>query len=149
MMGGILLVLRLLIAASLYLFLGWVMLSLWQNLRYQKEIISFRQVPEIGLRIENQGSPQINRYNRSVVTIGRGPDCECVLISEKVSAHHARLSFYQNQWWIEDLNSTNGSYLNDEQIFESAVVVDGDHLRCGDVEMTILLQNGLNRAFGG
>ena len=149
MMGGILLVLRLLIATSLYLFLGWVMVNLWQNLRYQKEIISFKQVPVIGLRIENQDSPQIYRYNKSVVIIGRGPDCECVLNSEKVSAHHARLSFYQNQWWIEDLNSTNGSFLNEEQIFESAVVVDGDHLRCGDVEMKILLQNGLDRDFRG
>ena len=148
MIGGILLVLRLLIAASLYLFLGWVMVSLWQNLRYQKEIVSFRQVPEIGLRIENQDAPQIYRFNKSVVIIGRGPDCECVLFFFFFSVHHARLSFYQNQWWIEDLNSTNGSFLNEEQIFESAVVVDGDHLRCGDVEMIILFQNGLTRAFG-
>lgn len=71
--------------------------------------------------------------------IGRDPDCECTLPSEKVSVRHARLSYHQNQWWIDDLNSTNGSFLNQEPILASAVVVDGDHLRCGDVVMTILL----------
>lgn len=137
MSGVILLVLRLLLAISLYVFLAWVMISLWQNLRYQQEVISTRQVPSIGLHFEHQGSVQVQRFRKPVVTIGRDPDCECTLVSEKVSLHHARLSYHQNQWWIEDLNSTNGSFLNEEPILASAVVVDGDRLRCGDVVITI------------
>ena len=43
------------------------------------------------------------RYRNSEITIGRDPACECSLNSGKVSANHARLSFSQNQWWIEDL----------------------------------------------
>lgn len=145
MIGVILLILRLLMAISLYLFLGWVVLSLWQNLKYQKEIITSRQVPEVGLQVKYQDAFQVYRYTKPAVTIGRGPDCECILSSEKVSEHHARLFFYQNQWWIEDLNSTNGSFLNQERIFEPAVVINEDHLRCGDVGIMILLDNGLNQ----
>jgi len=148
MIGGILLILRLLMAICLYVFLGWVMLSLWQNLQVQREVIAARQVPSVVLRVKNQDAVQIYQYKKPVVIIGRDPDCECALASEKVSVHHARLSFHQNQWWIEDLNSTNGSYLNEESISESAVVVDGDELRCGDVSMTIKLDNGFTEALG-
>ena len=144
MIGGVILVLRVLMAISLYLFLGWVVLSLWENLKYQKEIITSRRIPEIGLQVKYQGNWQFFRYSKSTVTIGRGPSCECILASEKVSEHHARLFFYQNQWWIEDLNSTNGSYLNQERISEPAVVINEDHLRCGDVEIVIFLENGIN-----
>jgi pSer/pThr/pTyr-binding forkhead associated (FHA) protein len=51
--------------------------------------------------------------------------------------HHARLSYQNNQWWIEDLNSTNGSFLNNERIDTSTVIVDGDILQCGDILITI------------
>lgn len=128
-------------ALCLYIFLGWVMISLWRNLNYQQEIISTRQAPSIGLRVDYQDTVQVYQFNKPVIIIGRDPDCECTLASSKVSVHHARLSFHQNQWWVEDLDSTNGSFLNEEPIFESAVVVDGDHLLCGDVTMTIIVNN--------
>ena len=148
MIGIILLVLRLLMAISLYLFLGWVVLSLWQNLKFQKEIITSQQIPEIGLRVKYQDDFQVHRYSKPAVTIGRGLDCECILTSEKVSEHHARVFFSQNQWWIEDLNSTNGSFLNQERLSEPTVVINGDQLRCGDVEIVILVENGLNPPLG-
>lgn len=46
-------------------------------------------------------------------TIGRKPECDLVLKQDKVSGKHARL-FHLNpdQWFIEDLNSTNGTFLD-------------------------------------
>jgi len=140
MSGVVLLSLRLLLAASLYLFLGWALISMWNDLKYQREILAFRQIPSIGLRVEHADSVHTYRYKDSVVTIGRDPACECPLVSEKVSANHARLSYFQNQWWIEDLESTNGSFLNGEALTIPTVVVEGDLLRCGDVLLTIMLQ---------
>jgi hypothetical protein len=140
MTGGILLGLRFLLAVALYIFLGWALLSMWRDLKYQREILASRQVPSIGLMVEHAGGFQTYRYKNPVVTIGRDPACECTLNSKKVSANHARLSYFQNQWWIEDLESTNGSYLNDEVLKIPTVVVEGDLLRCGDVLLTIMLQ---------
>lgn len=140
MSGIVLLGLRFMLAAALYFFLGWALLSMWSDLKYQREILASRQVPSIGLRIEHAGSVHTYRYKDSVVTIGRDPACECSLNSEKVSANHARLSYFQNQWWIEDLESTNGSFLNGEALKIPTVVVEGDLLRCGDVRLTIMLQ---------
>jgi len=140
MSGVIFLGLRFLLAVALYAFLGWALLSMWRDLKYQRENLASRQVPSIGLRVEHAGEVTTNRYRNPVIRIGRDPACECRLNSEKVSANHARLSFSQNQWWIEDLKSTNGSFLNDEALTIPIVVVEGDLLRCGDVLITIRLQ---------
>jgi hypothetical protein len=139
MSGGILLGLRFLLAVALYAFLGWALLSMWRDLKYQREILASRQAPSIGLRVDHAGEVTTSRYRNREITIGRDPACECSLNSEKVSANHARLSFSQNQWWIEDLKSTNGSFLNDEALTTPTVVVEGDLLRCGDVLITIML----------
>jgi pSer/pThr/pTyr-binding forkhead associated (FHA) protein len=103
-------------------------------------MLAAKQAPSIGLRAEHQDAIHTFQFKKPVVVIGRDPNCECTLPSEKVSANHARLSFHQNQWWIEDLNSTNGSFLNDEPVLKPAVVVDGDLLRCGNVMLTIQLE---------
>lgn len=48
------------------------------------------------------------------VVIGRAPECEIVLPDDGyVSAEHARI-FWENGWWIEDTNSSNGTYVNTE-----------------------------------
>jgi len=51
------------------------------------------------------------------------------------------LSFHQNQWWFEDLKSTNGSYLDDLRIEEPIVLKDGDDVSCGDVIIHVTIKN--------
>lgn len=41
-------------------------------------------------------------------TMGRAPDCDLILVEEKVSRHHCRLGCTGKQFWVEDLNSSNG-----------------------------------------
>ncbi|MEW6406714.1 MAG: FHA domain-containing protein, partial [Chloroflexota bacterium] len=53
------------------------------------------------------------------------------------STHHARLSFSRGQWWVEDLESTNGTLLNQELVTAPTVVTPGDQLRCGEATLTI------------
>jgi pSer/pThr/pTyr-binding forkhead associated (FHA) protein len=141
MSGVILLILRTALAITLYVFLGWSLLSLWRDLKHQREMIATQQIPSIGVLFQDDDLPQTIRYKGYDLNIGRDPGCECSLRSEKVSANHARLSFHHNQWWIEDLNSTNGSFLNGERIAVPTVVADGDQLLCGDVLLTILLED--------
>jgi len=74
------------------------------------------------------------------VIIGRDLSCDFILPHELVSARHGRFSFHQNQWWYEDLKSTNGSYLEDLRIEEPIVVKDGDVLFCSEVDVSINIQ---------
>lgn len=99
-----------------------------------------RKGPSIGLRVPDGEGVRTRQFKESDITIGRDLGCECTLPSEKVSANHARLTFHHNQWWVEDLGSTNGSFLNGDPVTSPVVVVDGDHLRCGDVVLTITFQ---------
>jgi pSer/pThr/pTyr-binding forkhead associated (FHA) protein len=63
--------------------------------------------------------------------IGRAADNTIQLDESTVSAYHARLSFNQGQWWLEDLGSRNGTYLNDIVVEEPLVVTYGDEIQFG------------------
>ena len=79
--------------------------------------------------------------DRPELTIGRDPACNCVISDSTVSAQHARLVFRQGQWWVEDLRSTNGTYLNQELVLDPLVITSGDHLRCGQAQFVITIQS--------
>jgi pSer/pThr/pTyr-binding forkhead associated (FHA) protein len=140
MSGPVVLVLRLLLTVSLYGFLGWAFLSLWRDIRLQSAILSARKVPPIFLRFtDNQQQPQVRRFSQAEVTIGRDPACECPIEDNAVSAHHARLSYHHNHWWLEDLVSTNGTLINQEKLTIPTVVVSDDEFRCGGTTFAISL----------
>lgn len=63
--------------------------------------------------------------NRTLI-VGRASDADLNLPATGISKHHARLSFEQDQLIVEDLGSTNGTYVNGKRVSISAVV-------CGDL----------------
>ena len=62
--------------------------------------------------------------------VGRGADCDIQVDLDSVSRRHARVYRTEQEWVVEDLGSTNGSYLNDGQIQEASLR-DGDFLKIG------------------
>ena len=53
--------------------------------------------------------------------IGRVEDCDVCIKSEFVSRHHATVQFHQGQWWITDLQSSNGLFVEGKKIERAAV----------------------------
>jgi pSer/pThr/pTyr-binding forkhead associated (FHA) protein len=138
MTGVILLLIRAILALTLYAFLGWAFLTIWRDLRHLKTTIQNQQPPEISLHIQN-GEEVVNQLFRGTeVTLGRDPTCECTLISETVSARHARFTYHHGQWWLEDLQSTNGTIINGQLLTTAIVVIPGDQIHCGDIQINIL-----------
>jgi pSer/pThr/pTyr-binding forkhead associated (FHA) protein len=62
------------------------------------------------------------------MTIGRMSDCEISIPSEEISRRHVRLQTLPEGLMVEDLGSSNGTYINDERIHK-AVLKPGDELR--------------------
>jgi pSer/pThr/pTyr-binding forkhead associated (FHA) protein len=144
MSGPVVFVLRLLLTISLYSFLAWAFISLWRDLKIQGNFLAAHNIPPLSLTLLREGmSPQIRNFVRPEVTIGRNPACECPLEDETVSARHAHLSYHHNQWWLEDLNSTNGTLLNQEKVTIPTVVISGDEFACGDTRISISLPGEL------
>ena len=72
-------------------------------------------------------------------TVGRSPDCEIFLDDVTVSRRHAVLVRRDGSFFIEDLGSLNGTFLNRRRI-ESGELADGDELQIGKYRLTFLLK---------
>ena len=59
--------------------------------------------------------------DRTQLTIGRGLNNDIILEDTRVSRHHAQLRYRARRFWIADLGSTNGTYINDEQVAERSL----------------------------
>ncbi|GER80331.1 MAG: FHA domain-containing protein FhaB [Anaerolineaceae bacterium] len=138
MSGILVLVLRLVLAACLYAFLGWMLLTLWKDLRAQGLGLSVQKAPMLDLAIQRAGGNVSRRIVRQAeLLIGRDPACEIALDDDAVSARHARLSYHHGQWWVEDLGSTNGTRLNQLPLPIPAVLTTGDQIECGHTAIIV------------
>jgi hypothetical protein len=66
--------------------------------------------------------------------IGRDPDCEIQLLDHTVSRRHARVVFQNEEFILEDLDSTNGTYVNGIRIVR-CILRQNDAIHIGNVKM--------------
>jgi DNA-binding response OmpR family regulator len=79
---------------------------------------------------------QEHRLEAESLVIGRAIESDVVIASSRVSREHARLSRRGRRWFLEDLGSTNGTFLNDERVLATVELRDGDVLSFGGVGFT-------------
>lgn len=134
------LALRVLLAMSLYAFLGWALFTIWYELRTHGTLLAARRIPGINLNIQIDNElPSQHYFSQSEILLGRDSHCDLPLPDDTVSVRHARLSHHHGQWWLEDLGSTNGTRLNSEKVSIPTVVINGDLVECGKASIVINL----------
>ena len=69
--------------------------------------------------------------------IGRADACQIQLADTYASQHHARLSPRDGAWLLEDLGSTNGTYVNDHRVQAPVEVRAGDVIRIGKTALEL------------
>jgi serine/threonine protein kinase len=76
---------------------------------------------------------QAFRLHRGITRVGRDPDNDLVANFAQISRHHAEIRFDGAAWNVVDMNSTNGTFVNDERIWpgQPRRLQPGDTLRFG------------------
>lgn len=142
MTATVVLLLRLTLAIALYAFLGWALWNLLREFKQQGDRLSTQKTPAITVTVQvDDGKQTLRQFSQSQIMIGRDTNCDLSLMDEALSAHHARLTHHHGQWWLEDLNSTNGTFLNNEKLSTPAVVITGDHFKCGNTVFSIEVED--------
>ncbi len=140
MSGAIVFALRILSALALYGFLGWALIFLYREARQRGNALANRRAPLLGVSFTTaDGANFLRQFHQTEVGIGRAPGCDISLADDAVSARHARLIYHHNQWWLEDLQSTNGTRLNNAPLSASTVIAAGDEIQCGNFTLLIHL----------
>jgi hypothetical protein len=70
------------------------------------------------------------------VSLGRSPDADIRLDDRYASGIHARVFGRSGNYFAEDMNSTNGTLLNSQELHGEAELSPGDRIRIGDTEFT-------------
>ncbi len=85
----------------------------------------------------------LRHFAQPEIILGRDPGSDVPLLDDTVSARHARMTYHHGQWWLEDLASTNGTFLNNTPISMQTVITSGDEISCGSVSLTISLSENV------
>jgi len=139
-MDTLILVIRLLLTALLYLFLGAVFIVLWRDLRTTTEApaaIQERKARLIALASCEGLEEGVALALQPFTTLGRGPANTIVVPDTFASAEHALISWRGGQWWLEDLDSRNGTRLNDVSVTAPTVLSAGDLVSIGQVKLKV------------
>src|SRR5687768_12229808 len=79
-----------------------------------------------------QGGEFPLRMNREII-IGRSSDLDMVLVEDMVSRRHAKISSTDTEVYIQDMGSTNGTFVNGEKIAGRALLHEGDRILVGKI----------------
>ena len=135
--------------AVLYLFLLWVARSALKDLRRTMapapDATGFHQAQAFGepsargdawLVAERGGGLEAGERFDLIggLSIGRSGEADVRIEDRYASGLHARIFSREGRTYIEDMNSTNGTLLNDATLNGEAELIDGDVVRIGDTE---------------
>jgi hypothetical protein len=140
--------------AVLYLFLFWVSRSALRELRHTSqpapETTGFHAVGPGGraaatdadlVAVSGGGLEPGERFDLfGGLTIGRSPDADVRIEDRYASSIHARLYSRGASYYVEDMNSTNGTFLNGAALDGEAELSDLDEITIGDTELRFELQ---------
>jgi hypothetical protein len=73
----------------------------------------------------------------SAILIGRAPSCTLVLDDDYSSSRHARIFPQNGYWYVEDLGSTNGTFVDGRRIEAPVAVHPGEHITVGQTTMEL------------
>ena len=90
--------------------------------RNDPSVLAVTQGPLSGTTVDLASQP---------ILIGRAPDSTLVITDDYASGRHARVYSESGRWFVEDLNSTNGTYLGQQKLNRPQPITVGQPIRIG------------------
>ncbi len=81
-------------------------------------------------------SKQEHYLEQTVTRLGRAVENEIVIVSKRASREHAHIRRDGRRVFLDDLGSTNGTFLNGERVLGTAQLRDGDEISIGEITFT-------------
>ena len=91
-----------------------------------------RDGPNAGQRV-----PLDSAVDGTPLLIGRGPDAAIRLDDDYVSTRHARIGVSGDTWYVEDLGSTNGTYIGNQRLTQATAIQLGTQVRIGKTTLEL------------
>ncbi len=131
-------VLRLLFLAMLYGFLWMVVRALIRDLRSASREPT-RELGRLVVVASPSGEPATGSAFAldAITSLGRDVNNSIVIDDEFVSASHAALTYRGRAWYVEDLGSTNGTFVNGSQVDGLAPIAFGDEIQIGQARLRL------------
>jgi pSer/pThr/pTyr-binding forkhead associated (FHA) protein len=99
--------------------------------RKQPRTRSRKGVPTHVLVVDGRNAGERADLAEAPILIGRGSDAAIRLDDDYVSTRHARIAASGDQWFVEDLGSTNGTYIGTVRISQPTTLTLGTQVRIG------------------
>ena len=147
----VLLILKIAFLVLLYLFIWRIVRTASRDLRLPQESFILAPSSPAGVQPGRAGpvsgrlgvvkSPDLDEgedfeLDSAQVTIGRGGQNDIAIRSDEyASARHARFEPRQDGVWVQDLGSTNGTYLNGMRLEHPRRLTQGDVIRVGETDL--------------
>ena len=95
------------------------------------------QTPALRIRYSDpDGNQNELLLSDKPITIGRSPDADIITLDERASRMHCGIRIWDGEYYVKDLKSKNGTYLNNQRV-EMAKIKPGDKIRLGNSILTV------------
>ena len=145
----VLTILKVVFLALLYLFIARAVRVIYLDLVGPRVPRASKQAPATGsprrkktppkelVVTEAEGGSRAYPMGQDPLQIGRSDACQVILQDTYASQMHARVYPKDGEWFVEDLGSTNGTYLNRVKVSHPAPVGPGDEIRIGKTTLEV------------
>lgn len=132
-------IMRFLLLGMIYVFLYKVIKVMYSDLKGRKENKGLSAGVEV-IEVENECTVPVGAVYplHAVTNIGRTSDNNIVLDCRFVSNYHARIYLKNDAYVIRDMNSTNGTFLNDVKVDKPTVIRNNDLINIGGIVFKVI-----------
>ena len=105
--------------------------------KYRKAGCTVRLPLQLDIRHKDGRISRKTAYINGSAICGRGETCDIILADSTVSRQHFAIEYSNGEFYIQDLETTNGTYLNHTRLTHRRRMIKDDTVRAGDLEIHI------------